>query len=54
MKQNLGAWIAIAAGVGAALGTVFGNIGIGIALGAGIGVAIGAVLSQQKKNNDEE
>ena len=54
MKQNLGFWIAISAGVGAALGTVFGNTAIGIAVGAGIGVAFGAVLSQQKKNDDEE
>ena len=41
---EIGAGIALGAGVGAALAMVFGDLAIGIALGAGVGAAIGAIL----------
>ena len=41
---EFGAWIALGAGVGAALGVILDDLALGLALGAGMGVAIGAGL----------
>jgi hypothetical protein len=38
----IGAWIAIGAGAGVALGLILDNLALGIAIGAAIGTAIGA------------
>ncbi len=38
----LGAWIAIGAGVGTALGAAMNNIGLWLAIGVALGVVIGA------------
>jgi threonine/homoserine efflux transporter RhtA len=43
----LGVWIALGAGVGLALGVIFGQIALGIALGAGAGIVIGSVLASR-------
>ena len=43
----LGVWIALGAGVGLALGVIFGQIALGIALGAGVGIVIGSVLASR-------
>lgn len=58
MKQGkyteLGAGIAIGAGVGTALGVDLNNAAIGIAIGAGVGLVFGMALSQRKLKDDEE
>ena len=46
-NDALGVWIAIGAGVGTALGALFGQVGLGIALGAGVGIVIGSVLASR-------
>ncbi len=53
MKNNIGFWIAIGAGVGTAMGVALDNIGIGIAIGAGVGTALWAGMQAGNKKKDE-
>ena len=46
-NDALGVWIAIGAGVGTALGALYGQVGLGIALGAGAGIVIGSVSASR-------
>ncbi len=46
--ETMGIWIAIGAGMGVALGAIFGNIAIGVAFGAGLGVVIGAIDEESR------
>jgi len=46
-NATLGLWIALGAGVGTAIGAIFGQIGLGIALGAGFGIVIGPELASR-------
>jgi hypothetical protein len=46
---ELGAWIAIGAGMGVALGVAMDNIGLWLAIGVALGVVIGAATSAQRR-----
>ena len=46
-NDTIGLWIALGAGVGIALGVIFGQIALGIALGAGAGIVFGSVLASR-------
>ena len=45
---NVGAWLAIGAGAGAALGSAMGNMPVWLAIGIAVGVIIGTVQSRKK------
>lgn len=47
--QNVGIWMAIGTGLGAAIGTVLDNPGIGTPLGIALGLAIGNYLDRKAK-----
>ena len=49
---NVGACIAIGAGVGAAIGAAIGNIAVGVGVGVAIGAAIGTAKGSDGKNED--
>ena len=52
-NEALGVWIAIAAGLGVALGAVYGNIGLGVALGAALGIIIGSIEQSRASKRDK-
>ncbi len=46
--NSIGIWIALGAGMGAALGAAMNNMGVWVAIGTGIGLALGLALSSGK------
>jgi hypothetical protein len=52
-KLNLGVAIALAVGIGTALGVAFDNIAMGVALGAGFSSILIALRASKNKNHDE-
>ena len=47
-KLNMGSIIALAIGIGTALGVAFDNIAMGVALGAAIGVGLSAAFGKKE------
>ena len=43
-SSHVGAWLAIGAGLGAALGSAFEDAGVGLAIGTSLGIAFGSGL----------
>lgn len=48
--SQVGVWLAISIGIGAALGAAFDQLAMGVGLGAGLGTAIGAAVSMKCRN----
>ena len=47
-RGTLATWVAIGAGMGAALGVALGNIAVWMPVGVGIGAAIGAAAALRR------
>ena len=44
----LGAWLAIGAGIGAAIGPATWQVGVWVGVGAGVGIALGAAFTLKR------